>query len=74
MPRKFGFAGVLILGAGLAGVFVEDSNHNACNSHLGTFGQPIGAHCGLENAIFYIGILAAVVGLFLIVGSILFRS
>ncbi|MGH9920787.1 MAG: hypothetical protein ACRD6W_18200 [Nitrososphaerales archaeon] len=78
MRRWPGLMGAVLLGGGLYGVSSEDSHHNACNSGLGQFGQALNAniarHCGVYNAIFYVGIIAAIVGLILMVSAILVRS
>jgi hypothetical protein len=71
MPRRWGLIGAVLLGGGLFGASLEDSNHNACNSGLGQFGQALGEsvarHCGVYDAVFYVGVLAAIIGVALMV-------
>jgi len=78
MPRWSGLIGAVILGGGLFGVSLEDSNHNSCSSGLGQYGQALtenfARHCGVDNTFFFVGVLAAIVGAFLIAASVLFRS
>lgn len=78
MPRRFGLIGGLVLGGGLFGAFTEDSRHNACNSGLGQFGRALtesaARHCGIDNTIFYVAVLATIVGVAMLLMAILVRS
>lgn len=78
MPRWSTLVGMLLLGGGLFGSFWEDSNHNACNSGLGQYGQAvsenIARHCGIYNSIFYVAIVVTIVGAALLVAAVLVRS
>lgn len=78
MPRWSGLIGAMILVGGLIGVAVEDSSHNACNSGLGASGQAViegvARSCGIDNGIYYLAILAAIVGLALMVAAVLVKS
>jgi len=78
MPKRFGLIGAVLLGGGLFGAFSEDASHKACSSGLGQFGQALSEsaarHCGVDNTIFYIAILATILGVALMAVAILVRS
>lgn len=78
MPRWSPLVGLLFLGGGLYGSFREDSNHHACNSGLGQYGQAISdsvaRHCGVYNSIFYVAVIVTIVGVALLVAAVLVRS
>lgn len=78
MPRWSTLVGLLLLSGGLFGSFFEDSKHNACNSGLGQFGQAlsdtVARNCGIYNSIFYVAVIATIVGVALIVAAVLVRS
>jgi len=69
-------AGALWLAFGLMGFLVENNNHTACNSGLGTFGQALDgsvAHeCAVDNDIWGLSIASMIGGVTLfIVGLVM---
>ena len=78
MPRWSGLIGALILGGGLLGASLENSNHHECSTGLGQFGQAlsqdVARHCGIDNTVFFVGVLAAILGVFMIAAAVLLRS
>jgi hypothetical protein len=74
MASRLGIAGGFSLGAGILATYLEASNHSACTSDLGQLGQAISqnvAHqCRMDNGVFYVGIVAAVVGVIMVVGAV----
>jgi hypothetical protein len=77
MHRWSIFIAVALLGGGVAGVSLEDSHHNACTSGLGPFGSLSGElvhNCSLDNTIFFVAGVAALVGFALMVAAVLIRS
>jgi hypothetical protein len=72
---------LILVGAGAA--VVESNNHSTCESGLGqlaqAFSQSTGQTCAIDNAIFYAGIVIAIVGgiaLFaaLLIGGLRYRN
>ena len=78
MRKRSGFIfAVVLIGGGVAGVSMEDSHHNACSSSLGPFGSLSGdlaRHCTLDNTLFFVAAVAALVGLALVVAALVIRS
>jgi hypothetical protein len=75
--RRSVFFGAALLAAGLVGVYLEDSHHNACTSGLGPFGSMSGdlaRNCGLDNTLFVVAFFATIVGLALMIAALLIRS
>ena len=74
MASVLAIVGGIALSGGLVGTLLEVTNHNACDSGLGQVGQAFSEgltrQCGLDNGIFYTGLVAAVVGVVLIVAAL----
>lgn len=77
MRRRWVFVGLAIVGAGLAGVSLEESPHNACSAGLGSFGSLAGdtaRNCGLHNLALLGAIAATLFGLVLTIVALVVRS